>query len=216
MTTEKAEERSADTKGPLSVAETPDHELSVFPHSASLFADGMEMQKLHASLDAIADAYGQGPETDGKIPLNRPNIVAFLNCLYLGIRPNLVRAANLVYSAEDEPKVVLDHPAMVLLRDFIDALEDLDNAKTAPVFNSAQNSKGAALKRSEMRRRDELLTLVEVVQSVYGLKNRAAAEKSVHEMMGKTLKRAGVPPTAKALREMRKTRSRQRRRIKNS
>lgn len=216
MTTEKTEERSAETKGALSVVETPYHELNVFPHSTGLSADGMDMQKLHASLDAIADAYGQGSETDCKIPLDRPNIVAVLNCLYLGIRPNLVRAENLDYSAEDEPKVVLDHPVMVLLRDFIDTLEDLDNAKTAPVFKPAQNSKGAALKRSEMRRRDELLTLVDVVQSVHGLKNRAAAEKKVRNMIRKNPKRAGVIPTANELREMRKTRGRQRRRVKNS
>jgi hypothetical protein len=112
---------------------------------------------------------------------------------------------------EDVPEVVFEHPAMSLLRHFIGALYDLDNAKKDAVFRPSVTPRGSPLWRQEVRRRDALLELVDVIKLDRNMKKRAPAERMLKLLLEKGLGRAKAI-SAKQLREMRKTRDRQRRR----
>jgi hypothetical protein len=191
-----SKEQSSETKGPLSAADTPKRDLSVHPLSPALIADGFAMRQLCVSLDALVAQYGEGTEPDAKIVLNRPHVIAMLTSFHHGLREQLARPTSSVASGKADLDIKFDHPVISLLRNFIDALADLENAKTHTVFDTPDISRGASLLQSEIRKRDEQLALVDVLQIVDQLPSRAVAERKLVEMMRKQIghKAAEVVP----------------------
>jgi hypothetical protein len=208
-----SKEQSSETKGPLSAADTPKRDLSVHPLSPELIADGFAMRQLCASLDTLVTQYGEVTEADAKIILNRPNVIAMLTSLHLGLREQLARPTGSVASSNDDLDIKFEHPVVSLLRNLIGAFVDLENAKTHPVFDTPDLSRGASLLQSEIRARDEQLALVDVLQIVAQLPKRAVAERKLAAMMRKQIGHKAAP-SAEAIKEKRKTRNRQARRVK--
>lgn len=213
MTADSSEKPIPEAAGALPSSAPPPSAFSVHPHSAALIADGIVMERLRDDLDAIAAEYGEGLEPDANIELTRQHVMAVLTSLVDGLSMLLARPAGSSVADGVDQLVKFEHPTMSLLRKFIDALVDLDNAKKHEVFSTAWSSRGASLRKSEIRRREELLTLVDVIKDVQGLKTTAAAERELEKMMRKKLGHSGAIVTAKQLKELRKTRNRQRGRI---
>ena len=212
MVADGSKEQSSETKGALSAAHMPERDLSVHPLSPELIADGFAMRQLCVSLDALVAQYGEGTEPDAKIVLNRPNVIAMLTSLHLGLREQLARPMGSVASSNDDLDIKFEHPVVSLLRNLIGAFVDLENAKTHPVFDTPDLSRGASLLQSEIRARDEQLALVDVLQIVAQLPKRAVAERKLAAMMRKQIGHKAAP-SAEEIKEKRKTRNRQARRI---
>lgn len=172
-----------------------------------VIADMAKMEELRLSLDRLAERLSQQPDHGDRLAVTRPNILELLNCLYATLNSSLLcrvsEAENLLLDFE--------HPAMILLREFIGVLKDLDNAKRHAVFDTPEVSKGASLTSAQIARRDALLELVDIVKVWKKLPSTAAAEKWVEQSMIRTVGRAKAV-TAAQLKEMRKTRRRQQRR----
>jgi hypothetical protein len=214
MATDNTEERCSEPVGGLSALGIIQDDFRVREFDHEMFADAHAMRQLRAALDAFASEHGDGTEPDAKIQLERPHVIALLTELHSGLSDSLKRPANLGSADKDDLEVVFDHPTMALLQKFVDALADLDNAKKAAVFKPAVQSRGSSLRRSEIRRRHALLELVDVYQAVKKLPKRADAEKALAEKMIEKVGRDKAL-SAKQLHEMRKTRTRQRRRTEN-
>lgn len=210
----ETEEPTSDAAGALAHAAARRDDFSVQSLMSTSIADGEVMRELRWSLDALAAQFGEGTEPDAKIALNRPHALALLTSLHTGLRELLARPANLQISPEDEDDVEIkfEHPTMSLLLDLIDAFSDLDNAKSHAVFGTSHISRGASLTRSEIRKRDEILALVEAIKVVQNIRTTAAADRKLVEMMRKNSNRS---ITVKQLNEMRKTRRKQRSRTKS-
>lgn len=108
-------------------------------------------------------------------------------------------------ASENDLEVIIEHPAMSLLREFVDALSDLDIDKTDTVFEPQGHSLGRSKPHYEVRWRDALLELVDVVRISDKLTTRAAAERKVVEMIRKNPKRQERAPTANQLKDIRNT-----------
>lgn len=214
MGTNETEEPTSEAAGALAHAAARRDDFSVQALTSTWIADGDVMRELRWSLDALAAQYGQGTDPDAKIALNRPHALALLTSLHTGLRALLARPANLQISHEDDVEIKFEHPTMSLLLDLIDAFSDLDNAKSHAVFDTSHISRGASLTRSEIRKRDEILTLVEVIKTLPNIRTTAAAERKLVEMMRKKSKRS-ASITVSQLKEMRKTRRKQRSRTKS-
>lgn len=165
------------------------------------------MEELRLSLDRLAESLSKQPGHGDRLEITRPNIIELLNCLHATLNSSLLCR---VPEAEDLV-LIYDHPAMVLLNDFIGVLKDLDNAKRHAVFDTPEVSKGASLTTAVVARRDALLELVDTIQLSERLPSRDAAEKWVEKKMRQTIGRERAI-TAKQLKEMRKTRRRKQRR----
>lgn len=213
MTANSSEKPIPEAAGALPSSAPSPSAFSVRPHSAALIADGIVMERLRDDLDAIAAEYGEGLEPDAIIELTRQNIMAVLTSLRDGLSMLLARPADSAADDGGDQLIKFEHPTMSLLGKFIDALADLDNAKDHEVFSTSNSSRGASLRKSEIRRRDELLTLVDIIKDVQRLKTRASAEKVLEKMIQRKLRRSEPIVTAEQLKEMRKTRNRQRGRM---
>jgi hypothetical protein len=123
-----------------------------------------------------------------------------------------MQGPDLPSAGEDGLEVIFEHPTMSLLREFVDALSDLDIDKTDSVFEPRGTSLGASLRHDEVRWRDALLELVDVIRIRDKLRSTAAAERKVAEMIRNNPKRRKRDLTAKRLKEMRKTRRKSQRR----
>lgn len=213
MEADRSRNRPQDPTGPLSAADVPDRSLSVHALSAELIADGLAMRQLRASLDDIAASHGESSDPDAQIHLTRQHVMAVLSSIHSCLHKQLACPANLPEDDADDLKIKYEHPSMSLLNAFIGTLADLDNAKNNEVFMTPEKSRGASLRQLEVRTRDEQLALVDVVQVVGGLRSRAEAERKVEEMTRKKGGHSKVLHAAR-LKEMRKTRTRQRRRTR--
>lgn len=193
--------------GALPTASTRDNEFSVFPLDHGMVADAIAMRQVRSALDSFSSKYGQGEERDAPIALERPHVIALLTCLHQSLSSQSMRPANLPSTNEEDLDVFHEHPAMTLLQNFIDVLADLDNAKRNAVFQTPTKSRAGSLSKSESRRRDALLELVDVIKEALNLRTRAAAEREVARMLSNTMGRSRAP-TAEQLKEWRKTRTR--------
>lgn len=173
-----------------------------------VIADMAKMEELRLSLDRLTERLSQQPAHGGRLAVTRLNIIELLDCLHATLNNSLLCG---VLEAEDLV-VLYDHPSMTLLNDFIGVLKDLDNAKTHPVFVRPKVSRGASLTSAQIARRDALLELVDMVEHCEKLPSTAAAERWVEQRLVRTVGRAKAVKAAQ-LKEMRKTRNRQRRRI---
>lgn len=111
-----------------------------------VIADLARMEQLRLSLDRLADRLSKKPEHDDLLEITRANVIDLLICLHTSLSVSLLRRA----SDEEDLIAVFDHPAMVLLNEFIDTLKDLDNAKRHPIFKTPNTSKGASLTTTEL------------------------------------------------------------------
>ncbi len=214
MATNTNDEQLSEPLGASSASATSHADFRVREFGHDMIADALAMRQLRAALDLFASQHGHGTEPDADITLERSHVIALLTRLHSNLSESLRRPANLLPAHEDDPEIIFDHPAMMLLRKFVDALADLENAKNAAVFETPAKSKGSSLRRSEIRRRDALLELVDVYQALENLPGRADAEEALAKMMIKKVGR-GKTLSAEQLHEMRKTRRRQRRRSEN-
>ena len=214
MAKETTEEQRSEPMGALSAVGTSQDDFRVREFDHDMIADALAMRQLRAALDVFASEHGEGTEPDAKISLERSHAIALLTHLHAGLSDSLRRPANMPSDDEDVPEVVFEHPAMSLLRHFIGVLYDLDNAKTDAVFRPSVEPRGSPLWRHEVRWRDALLELVDVIKIDRNMKKRALAEQMLARLLKRSLGRAkGI--TAEQLHEMRKTRRRQRRRTEN-
>lgn len=216
MATDSTEERRSELVGALSAFGTSQDDFRVREFDHDMIADALAMRQLRAALDAFASQYHQRTKPDGARLLQRSDIIALLTCLQVSLSKNLMQGPDSPSAREDDLEMIFEHPTMSLLREFVDALSNLDIDKTDTVFEHRGNSLGRSKPHYEVRWRDALLELVDVIRIRDKLRSTAAAERKVVEMIRKNPKRRERDLTAKRLKEMRKTRRKsQRRRVGN-
>jgi hypothetical protein len=115
------------------------------------------------------------------ISLNRDNVIAALDCVR-DILSTLVPKVLFEPRDDDSFDVVTDHPVAKLLGDLANALSDLDNAKTHPIFKTPEFSKGHSLSASELAFRTEAVTLVRIHQKERKLRSYEDAAKEIAKM----------------------------------
>lgn len=209
MATDSTEARYSEPMGALSALAASQEDFRVREFDHDMIADALAMRQLRDALDAFASQHGDGRGPDAKIPLERLNVITLLTQLQVGLTHRLMGPAYLPSDDEDAPEVILEHPAISLLQDFISALYDLENAKTNEVVKPSKQPRGSPLWRSEVRRRHALFELVDVIKIDQNMRNRALAERKLEDWLIRTLGRAKAT-NAKQLVEMRKTRNKQR------
>lgn len=168
---------------------------------SALIDDLVRLETLRISMDRLAEDLSGKADPNDKIACTRSNVVALLDRLKGCLREILASPISHV----DSLVVQIDHPGIILLEELIGALKDLDNAKNVPLFEKPKISKANSLASEEIRRRDALLMLVDMIEHRDGLTSRAAAERAVSQRLSKAMGRDKAP-SPNQIKEMRKTR----------
>lgn len=204
---EDTNDREPDLAGALPFFQSSQRDDGEYSTDPQIVSDLIKMEQLRLSFDRLASCSSEKPEPDDVIPFTRSNVIALLSGIHNALGENFRRPV----SQPEDIVVAFDHPAITLLSDLIGVFKDLDNAKTHPIFETPETSKGAALTTAEVERRDALLELVDVVKFCEGFSSRAQAERWLEQRMTRTIGRKNAIK-ATQLKEMRKTRRRQQRR----
>jgi hypothetical protein len=140
----------------------------------------------------------KGPDTE---TLTRPNLARVLRTIVDRLRPSTSTHLATLKTGEH---VVADHPAIALLCEFLDNLDDLDSGKTHAIFKSAPRGATAAL-TAKQRERDRIwLTSVEIIRRRHGLPTKSAAESLLAAKLQKAREmRRGKPVSARSLKNLR-------------
>jgi hypothetical protein len=134
----------------LDGVERPSAEFAVKTRESTFF------KRLKVALDEFAAGADAEAGMNGRIDLTRASALGLLRCLHDNLRIELVQPAG------DDDTILIDHPAMALLQDLADAVEDLNNAKTHDCLKPAKKSRGNSLARRTERERIELAILLEI------------------------------------------------------
>ena len=133
--------------------------------------DSSAMVVLRGRLDEMVD-------TPGGRKLTRERAIALLRAISESVKPATQIA---------EGSVPKNHPAIVLLDEFIDALADLKRGKAHDdLFATAPNQTHRALCLKQMREDEALLDLVELIKDM-----EKVSTKKAEEWVAKKMKRSG-------------------------
>jgi hypothetical protein len=149
--------------------------------------DAYATEEICNGLDEIAAARDA-------VPLTREILLSALRIISEALKP----VTHTVIDRLDTGQfVVVNHPVIERLDEFIDALSDLDRGKTHRVLKAASHQANRALTTEQQKRDQTLLDTVVIVQRKYGFKTFAQAARFVAKRkreLGQT--RDGEPYTA--------------------
>ena len=141
--------------------------------------DSSAMVVLRGRLDKIVNA------PDGR-ELTRERAITLLRAVSQSIGPATQTGEGLVLK---------NHPAIVLIDEFIDALADLNRGKAHDyLFATAPNQTHRALSLKQLREDEALLDLVELVKDM-----DEVSTKEAEELVAKKMKRSGRTRMGKAI-----------------
>jgi hypothetical protein len=161
---------------------------------------------------ALRQNLDQLMEDPGARDLTRPNALALLRAICEGLKPSTFKPVGKASTGET---IVVDHSAIALLIELIDALSDLDSGKTDSIFKAYSDGPNSSLTTKQRKWDDAILDAVVIIQRAKGFSTRTKAEKFLAKNLnadGKT--RRGKPYTPgmlKRLRDDSKKRNRQKR-----
>jgi hypothetical protein len=115
-------------------------------------------------------------------PLTRPNAIDLLTAFSESLGPTLAEERA---GAASHTVLYLQHPAIGLLNQLIDALGDLDNGKVDEALKHSTHQANAALSIRQRKEDKLLLDSVAIIQQAGGLKTRHEAEGSLARKLNK-------------------------------
>ena len=122
--------------------------------------DAHVMRLLRSRLDEIMSR-------PGAAILDRPNVLALLKAISDGLKPT---TDIVVGTTSAEQWLVVAHPAIAQLDEFIDAIADLNQGKTHPALKRTSFAPNASLSSRQRKQDNALLDAVLVVQRAKGLR----------------------------------------------
>lgn len=130
--------------------------------------------------------------SEDRIELSRKSAIGLLECLYESLRFEFGRPI------EGDPTIVLEHPALTLLLDLKDAIEDLDKPKHHPALQPGSGKGGRMLPKRLERERYEIALLLEVYRRSDGkaphAKNKNKPLNEAASELARLLKRGRLWP----------------------
>jgi hypothetical protein len=162
-----------------------------------------QIVEFRAKLDALAAKNGAKRKKSKDIvsfEATRAEMLALIRGLIEALSP---MTDLTIGKMENGGTVVTEHSAMALLRQFTEALSDLDNARTHPVFAPNQHAANRTLPSDKKQEEAILKQAVEIKRLHKKFKSRAKAQHSLAQDLrkaGKTIK--GKPATAAALKSI--------------
>jgi hypothetical protein len=161
-------------------------------HPWDVRRDSSAMVVLRGRLDKIVNT------PDGKM-LTREKAIALLRALSESVKPATQIPEGLVQK---------NHPAIVLLDEFIDALADLNRGKAHDdLFATASNQTHRALSLKQLREDEALLDLVQLVKDMEKVSTKKAEEWVAERMKRSGRTRMGKTIDLKTLQSLRRHRN---------
>ena len=153
------------------------------PDTARKMRNAQVIADLRAKLDTLAQKHAV-------LALTRTTAVDLLTAIAEALGPALRLPLN---SRDNDVTYVVDHSAIILLLDLIDAIADLDLGKTDPALAPSAHGAHASLTTTEKKKRRELLALAKVVKGLERLPTQKKADSKLATMLNETKAKTKSP-----------------------
>ncbi|MCZ8135509.1 MAG: hypothetical protein O9266_04330 [Porphyrobacter sp.] len=137
---------------------------------------------LKAALERFANEAEREESSEDRIELTRASALGLLHCLLDSL------SAPMRQPLVDDPSVRLDHPAITLLRDLADAIEDLDRQKTHTALKRSSGKRGGSDLKRLRREKEERAIALEIIK-----KEESLSFVGAEERFKKPTRRSGKP-----------------------